>query len=155
MLSLNIKDYILAILIVVILGLSASSLYYKTRLDVKVQLIEQHDALAVAQKEKIKLLKKQSKRTEEYLNEKYDVELSILNSTIDGMRDKHRESILPSLPKGSSDPSRICFKREALDEAVQGYRYGVQDLIKKGNRAVIGLNIAKEWVEEETLIYGE
>lgn len=151
--SLNIKDYIIAGLLLAILGMGATLSYFKTQLSLKTDIISQQEELAEAQKEKIAIIEKSSQKTTEYLNEKYDVSISLLNSTIDRMHNEREESLMPSIPETTRDPSTACFSREELNEAVARYRAGVQELIIKGSEATIGLNIAKEWVKEEAEIY--
>jgi len=151
--SLQIKDYIIAGLVLALSILGGYSYYLNNNLNIKKSIIEKTSLLAKVQKEKIAILKRQSKSTEEYLNEKYNVELTILNNTIDGMRKHSRTSIMPSIPPSSKDPSTACFSRKELDAAIQRYRAGVQGLVGKGAEATIGLNIAKEWVDKEKKIY--
>lgn len=152
MFSLNIKDYLIAALVLALIGLGALTFYDKAKIATQAAIIEKSKSLASVQKEKIELLKKHSKKTEEYLNEKYEVELGILNNTIDRMRNS-RPSLMPSVPKGSRDPSTACFSREELDEAIRRYREGVQGLVGKGSKGILESNIAKEWIKKEQELY--
>lgn len=154
MFSLNIKDYIIAGLLLVIVALGFVTFYDKTRITILEDYKEKSTLLAKQQRNKIALLKEHSKKTEEYLNEKYDVELSMLNTTIGRLRE-HNTSLMPSIPPTSRDTTTACFQREAIDEAISRYRAGVQGLVRKGSEAQLGLNIAKEWVAEEIIIYNE
>lgn len=153
--SLNIKDYIIAILLLATIGLSITTVIIKTNLNIKANIIEQQQALAEAHKIKIALLKEHSEKTKEYLDEKYTVQFDTLNNVISRLHSEREKSILPTIPKSSTDPKGICFKREDLDKAINGYRDGVQELVRKGSEAIIGLNIAREWVEEEKALYDE
>lgn len=150
--SLNIKDYIIAILLLVIIGLGILTFYDKTRIGYLEDYKEKSEQLVEQQIHKIKLLKENSRKTEEYLNEKYEVELSMLNNTINGLRNNNT-SLMPSIPESSEDPTRACFGRAELDEAIKEYRAGVQRLVGKGAKGIIESNICKEWILKESLIY--
>lgn len=152
--SFNIKDYLIAALVVAVLSLGGIVFYDKAKIATQAAIIEKSKSLASIQKEKIELLKTHSKKTEEYLNEKYEVELGILNNTIKRMRDSN-SSLMPPVPRGSSDPSKACFSREKLDEAIARYRAEVQRLVGKGAAGIIESNIAREWIAKEKEIYGQ
>jgi hypothetical protein len=150
--SLNIKDYIIAALLVVIIGCGITMFFGKIKIERLESYKETASALAAAQKQKIELLKLNSKKTEEYLNEKYEVELSGLNNTIKRLRN-NRASLMPSVPEASSNPGEACFKREELASAIERYRREVQELVRKGAEGVLESNICKEWIEQEQKIY--
>lgn len=150
--SLNIKDYVIAFLLAVIIGLGIMTFYDKTRIGYLENYKESAEELAEQQRHKIKLLKENSEKTERYLNEKYEVDLGILNNTIDRMRN-NSASLMPSVPKTSKDPSTACFGRSELDGAIEQYRRAVQSLIGKGAEGIIESNICKEWIKKEEFIY--
>lgn len=152
--SLNIKDYLIAGLLLALVGCGA----YIFFAEIKIEKLEDYrstaKALASVQKQKIELLKLNSKKTEEYLNEKYEVELSGLNTTIKRLRN-NSASLMPSVPKASSNIGEACFKREELASAIERYRGRVQELTRKGAEGILESNIAKEWIEQEQTIYGK
>lgn len=150
--SLNIKDYIIAALLVVIIGCSITIFFGKIKIDKLESYKETASALAAAQKQKIELLKLNSKKTKEYLNEKYEVELSGLNNTIKRLRN-NRASLMPPIPETSSNPREACFKREELTSAIERYRREVQELVRKGSEGILESNICKEWIEQEQKVY--
>lgn len=150
--SFNIKDYIIAGLLAIIIGLGVVMFYDNIKLNYLEEYKEQSEELAKQQSIKIALLKENSKKTEEYLNEKYEVELNILNSTVDRLRQRNA-SLMPSVPEGSRNPDEACFGREELNEAITRYRAGVQGLVRKGAEGIIESDIAKEWIEKETKLY--
>ena len=150
--SLNIKDYIIAGLLLVVVGCSIIMFFGKIKIEKLESYKETATALAAAQRQKIELLKLNSKKTEEYLNEKYEVELSGLNNTIERLRN-NRASLMPSVPKSSSNPGEACFKREELASAIERYRREVQELARKGSEGILESNICKEWIEQQQKIY--
>lgn len=150
--SLNIKDYLIALLVVLLIGSGVTMFFGKLKIEELEDYKETAKALALAQKQKIEILKLNSKKTEEYLNEKYEVELSGLHNTIKRLRDS-RPSLMPSIPPASKNPGEACFKREELAAAIERYREGVQELVRKGSEGILESNIAKEWIEQEQKIY--
>jgi len=152
MISLQIKDYIIAALLLVIVGCGITIFFGKIKMDKLEDYKETAKALSAVQKQKIELLKLNSKKTEEYLNEKYQVELSGLNNTIKRLRN-NIPSLMPSVPKSSRNPGEACFEREELASAIARYRAEVQELARKGSEGILESNIAKEWIEQEQKIY--
>lgn len=149
---MNIKDYIIAALLAVILGCGITIFFGKIKIEKLESYKDTAKALAAAQKQKIELLKLNSKKTEEYLNEKYEVELSGLNNTIKRLRN-NRASLMPSVPQSSRNPGEACFQREELASAIERYRRAVQEITRKGSEGILESNICKEWIEQEQKIY--
>ena len=151
--SLNIKDYIVAALLVILIGMGVVIFYDKARISYLESYKEKSEAIAEKQQLEIEKLKEESKKTEDYLNEKYEVDISILQRDINRLRERNT-SILSSIPTSPENPDRICFQRAKLDEAIEQYREEVRGITEKGSRGISGLNICKEWIEKEQEIYG-
>jgi hypothetical protein len=69
-----------------------------------------------------------------------------------GLRDSKRNAgsgVLPETPGTSGDPDRICFSRSGLDrgldEALGLLRSGSAPILRRGDEAVTGLKLAREW----------
>ena len=68
-----------------------------------------------------------------------------------GLRDSRRpgSGVLPEAPGTPGDPDRICFSRSGLDrgldEALGLLRSGSAPILRRGDEAVSGLKLAREW----------
>jgi hypothetical protein len=69
-----------------------------------------------------------------------------------GLRDSKRNAgsgVLPETSGTSGDPDRICFSRASLDrgldEALGLLRSGSAPILRRGDEAVGGLRLAREW----------
>jgi hypothetical protein len=58
---------------------------------------------------------------------------------------------LPAAPAGAPDPARTCFDRAALDrglaEADAVLQIGAEEILQRGDAAVVDLNTAKAWAQ--------
>lgn len=150
--SFNIKDYIIAGLLLALVVCGTTLFFAKLKIDSLQDYKDTALELVAAQKKKIEIIKRNSKKTEEYLNEKYEVEISGLNNTIERMRHS-RPNLMPPIPKSSKDPRTAYFEREELAAAIERYRAGVQELVRKGSEGILESNICKEWIEQQQKIY--
>jgi hypothetical protein len=58
-----------------------------------------------------------------------------------------RSGYLPKARAAASHPDRACFNRLQLGEAIRDLDAGVQGIVDQGDRARIGLDTAKAWVQ--------
>lgn len=135
---------ILAAFIVVLLGIIV---FDNIKISAYAKEIARYEAIATLSKNHIEQLVKRNALDRKELNEKYEDKITKLKSDINRLRVNSRASILPPVPPSSKQPNRICFSRDKLDGAIQQYRGGVQGLVEEGTRAIIGMEIAREWVE--------
>jgi len=56
-------------------------------------------------------------------------------------------SIVPAAPAGAASPARADFDRAELDRALREFTAATAGLVGEGDRAVTGLDAAKEWVK--------
>lgn len=135
---------ILVAFIVVLLGVIV---FDNIKISAYAKEIARYEAIATLSKNHIEQLVKRNAIERKELNNKYEDKITKLKSDINRLRVNSRASILPPVPPASKQPNRICFSRDKLDGAIQQYRGGVQGLVEEGTRAIIGMEIAREWVE--------
>ena len=145
--------YILATLAILNLLFGGISWYYKDRYEDAVKFVDKAAEKARQAEEYAKLLKIESKNNTELLNEKNQLDINHLNATINRMRQQTNSSALSNLPRNTRSPEEICFSREKLDATIQEYRDEVLTLIGKGSSCQINLNTAKDWAEQQKLLF--
>ena len=150
--SMNIKDYIIAGLIAILIGMGVVIAYDKMKINNQHSIIAKAEALAISQVKTNERILKQSNREVQLKNEEHAMELDILNTTLERMR-HDSASLMPTTPKASRDVTAACFDRQELTEAIAEYRREVQELTRKGAEAVLDMNLTKEWVAKELEIY--
>lgn len=146
--------YILAVLSLLSLLLGGTTLYYKHQYEnaTQFQIVAQKEAKK--QEDYIKLLKHQSNRQIEILNEQHKMELDLLATDINSLRKQTNRSVLSAIPKSTTNPNEITFNREKLDKTIQEYRFEISKLIGEVSDCQIDLNTLNEWVEEQRIIFG-
>lgn len=139
--------FIITLLASANLGLGSFVIYYKDRYEDSVHFMEIAKDQARQAEEYSKLVKLETQRNIEILDEKNKLDIDNLNAVISRMRQQANRSIVSSLPTDTKSPGEICFKREELDSSIQQYRNEILALIGKGESYQIDLETAKEWVE--------
>lgn len=85
-------------------------------------------------------------RNKENSDNDYENKINQLNANIERLRVVHaRSNYVPAAPAGSRDTGEACFDRAELERALQQFDAGVTELVKAGDAATIGLNVAREW----------
>jgi hypothetical protein len=84
-------------------------------------------------------------KEKERSDESYKWSIARLERDNKRLRDSTRTSILPTPAPGSPSPQRACFSRADLDRAFNQFIADVAGIAGEGDRAVIGLDSAKEW----------
>lgn len=142
--SLNIKDYIIAGLIVIIVGMGISLSYYEIRNDILAEQLTNVELLQKEAERKTKIIKRRFEQERIESDEQYKNKLDTLNADIKWLRDSNT-SLLPTITKATRDIKTITFQREELDKAIQNYRTDIQRLIAEGRECQIALETIQDW----------
>jgi len=81
-------------------------------------------------------------RAKERADETYERNLSRLRADVERLRQSRTDFVPPAAP-ASPSPDRACFSRAELERALRKLDSGVQDLVREGDEARIGLDAAK------------
>ena len=151
--SFQIKDYIIAALLIVLLLSITAMMYYKA-----------DAADANSQLDKIKILKDEAerknkliaKRTEQErieANEQYQNDITTLNAELKRMHDS-RASLLPAITKASRYINEITFQRAELDRAIEEFREQIRGIAAKGAECEIEIKTLQTWWYNVESLYG-
>lgn len=144
MLSIQIKDYIIAGLLVALLLSGLSVGYYKTSNGIMSEKLDNVKLMAEEAERKTKLIEKRAEQERSEADEQYKSDITSLNFELDRMRDSHA-SILPAAPKAARNSNEASFDREKLDRAIQEYRAEIQRLIGQGAACEIEVKTLQNW----------
>lgn len=142
--SLQIKDYIIAGLLVIILGLGITIGYDKTRMSIMSEELTKVELLQKEQERKSKLIAKRTEQERKEANEQYESNITTLNVELNRLRDSGT-SVLPKVTKSTRNPELISFYREKLDRALREHEQEIQSLVGEGRKCQIELNTVRDW----------
>lgn len=142
--SLQIKDYIIgALLIVLLLSITAMMYYKADAADANSQL-DQIKILKDEAERKTKLIEKRTEQERIEANEQYQSDITALNVELKRMHDS-RASLLPAIAKATRYTDEIAFQRTELDRAIQEFRAEIQGLIGQGAECEIEIKTLQNW----------
>ena len=102
-------------------------------------------AEAIAQQQAAENARKalEALKAKERADENYTRNLDRLRADVKRLRDS-RPSFLPAPAASAPSPARACFDRPQLERALRELDSGVQDLVREGDEARLGLDAAKQ-----------
>jgi hypothetical protein len=65
------------------------------------------------------------------------------------LRQRSGGSIVSTLPASTGSPQRVCFDSAKFADAVGVIEDGIPDILKQGDSAIIGLDAAKGWAQND------
>lgn len=142
--SLNIKDYIIGILLVLLLVAGITITYDKTRMSVMTAQLDNVKLLKDEAERKSKLIEKRTEQERKESEESYQNKLTSLNADVKRLRDSST-SYLPAITKATRNIDRITFQRDKLNEAVERYTNRIQGLVAEGAECELKINELKDW----------
>jgi len=151
--SLQIKDYIIAGLLVALLIAGITIGYDKTRMSIMTKQLDNAKLLAEESERKNKLIVKRTEQEKREADEQHDSDISSLNAELKRMRDSNA-SILPAITKAARDINEIKFKRDELDRALQEFREEIRGIAAKGAECEIEIKTLQNWWYNVESIYG-
>ena len=89
-------------------------------------------------------------KNKERADENYERRISRLNADLGRLRDAS-SGLVPSAAPGSPSDERACFDRADLNRALSDFARGAADIAGEGQKAVEGLDTAKEWARDSVL----
>ena len=151
--SLQIKDYIIgALLIVLLLSITAMMYYKADAADANSQL-DQIKILKDEAERKTKLIEKRTEQERIEANEQYNNDIAGLNVELERMRNS-RASLLPAIAKAARYTDEIAFQRAELDRAIQQFREELRGIAAKGAECEIEIKTLQTWWYNVESIYG-
>lgn len=151
--SLQIKDYIIAGLLVALLIAGITIGYDKTRMSIMATQLDNVKLLADEAERKTKLIIKRTEQERIEANEQYNNDIAGLNAELKRMHDS-RASLLPAVTKATRYTDQITFKTAELDRAIQEFRAEIQGLIGQGAECQIEIKNLQDWWYNLQSIYG-
>ena len=142
--SLNIKDYIIAGLLVVILGMGIKMGYDNIDKRIMATKLTNIELEKEEAERKYKLVEKRAKQEKEEADEKYEVDTANLNSYIKRLHDSSSDLLSKSTAVARSS-REITFQRDKLAEALRVYENTVTELLGEGDSCQIKLNQFHDW----------
>lgn len=152
--SLQIKDYIIAGLLVALLIAGITIGYDKTRMSIMTKQLDNAKLLAEESERKNKLIVKRTEQEKREADEQHDSDISSLNAELKRMRDSNA-SILPAITKAARDINEIKFKRDELDRALQEFREEIRGIAAKGAECEIEIKTLQNWWFNVASVYGQ
>ena len=152
--SLQIKDYIIAGLLLALLIAGITISYDKTRMSIMAEQLDNVKLLAEEAERKTKLIEKRTEQERIEANEQYNSDIASLNAELKRMRDS-RASLLPAIAKATRDINEIRFQRAELDRAIQQFRAEIQGIAAKGAECEIEIKTLQNWWYNVRSLYGE
>lgn len=151
--SLQIKDYVIAGLLVALLIAGVTIGYDKTRMSIMTAQFDNVKLMADEAERKTKLIEKRTEQERIEANEQYQSDITALNVELKRMHDS-RSSLLPAVTKATRYTDQITFKTAELDRAIQEFRAEIQGLIGKGAECEIEIKNLQDWWYNLQSIYG-
>lgn len=104
-------------------------------------------ALAEAARVRANEINEQNRQNMERANERYSRLDADLRATRERLRiaTSTRGSFVPEAARDSGGPIRACYDGAELDGALRSFAEAVEGIAGEGQKAVNGLNTAKEW----------
>lgn len=152
--SFQIKDYIIAGLLLALLGAFSVLGYYKADAAIANSTLANIKVLKEEAERKTKLIVKRTEQERNEANEQYQSDITALNVELKRMHDS-RASLLPAIAKATRDINEIRFKRDELDRAIQQFRTEIQGIAAKGAECQIEIKTLQNWWYNVQSLYGE
>lgn len=152
--SLQIKDYIIAGLLLALLGALSVLGYYKADAAIANSTLANIKVLKDEAERKTKLIVKRSEQERIEANEQHDSDIATLNAELKRMYDSSK-SILPAITAATRDINEIKFKRDELDRALQEFRSEIRAIAAKGAECQIEIKTLQNWWYNVQSLYGE
>lgn len=151
--SFQIKDYIIAVLLIVLLLSITAMMYYKADAADANSQLDQIKILKDEAERKTKLIEKRTEQERIEANEQYNSDIASLNVELERMRNS-RASLLPAVTRASRYINEITFKRAELDRAIQQFREELRGIAAKGTECEIEIKTLQNWWYNVESIYG-
>lgn len=151
--SLQIKDYIIAALLLALIGALSVLGYYKADAAIANSTLTNIKVLAAEAKRKTKLIIKRTEQERIEANEQYSSDIASLNVELERMRNS-RASLLPAIAKAARYTDEIAFQRAELDRALQEFREEIRGIAAKGAECEIEIKTLQTWWYNVESIYG-
>lgn len=152
--SLQIKDYIIAGLLVALLIAGTTIGYDKTRMSIMTEQLDNVKLAADEAERKTKLITRRAEQERNEANEQYKSDITTLNIELKRMRDSNA-SLLPSITRATRDINEIRFQRAELDRAIQEFRAEIQGIAAKGAECEIEIKTLQNWWYNLQSVYGK
>lgn len=152
MISLNIKDYIIAGLLAVIVGLGATIAYKDIRFGIMKDQLHEIERLQEQAQRRYERIEEDSQREKKEADEKYNGDIAELSAHVKRLRDSNA-SYLPAVAKSAGSAKEISFQRAELDTAIRDHEQEIQVLIAKGAECEIDLRTLQNWWYNVEAIY--
>lgn len=152
--SLQIKDYIIAGLLLSLLGALSVLGYYKADAAIANSTLANIKVLKDEAERKTRLIVKRADQEMKEANEQYQSDITALNVELKRMRDSSA-SLLPAITKATRDINEIRFQRSELDRAIQQFRTEIQAIAAKGAECEIEIKTLQNWWYNVKSIYPE
>ncbi|MBX9635924.1 MAG: hypothetical protein K2Q45_00040 [Nitrosomonas sp.] len=152
--SLQIKDYIIAGLLLALLLAGITIGYDKTRMSIMATQLDNVKLVAEEAERKTKLIEKRAEQERTEANEQYQSDITALNVELKRMRDSSA-SLLPAITKAARYTDQIAFQRSELDRAIQQFRAEIQGLVAKGAECEIEIKTLQNWWYNVRSLYGD
>lgn len=151
--SFQIKDYIIAVLLIVLLLSITAMMYYKADAADANSQLDQIKILKDEAERKNKLIVKRTEQEKREADEQHDSDIAALNAELKRMHDS-RASLLPAVTKAARYINEITFKRAELDRAIQQFREELRGIAAKGTECEIEIKTLQNWWYNVESIYG-
>lgn len=152
--SLQIKDYIIAALLIVLLLSITAMMYYKADAADANSQLDQIKILKDEAERKNKLIVKRTEQERIEANEQYQSDITSLNAELKRMHDS-RASLLPTIAKAARYINEITFQRAELDRAIQEFREQIRGIAAKGAECEIEIKTLQNWWFNVASVYGQ
>lgn len=152
--SLQIKDYIIAALLLALLVAGITIGYDKTRMSIMSGQLDNIKLLSDEAERKTKLIIKRTEQERIEANEQYNSDIASLNVELERMRNS-RASLLPTITKAARYTDEIAFKRAELDRAIQEFREQIRGIAAQGAECEIEIKTLQNWWFNVASVYGQ
>lgn len=152
MISLNIKDYIIAGLLAVTVGLGVTIAYKSIKVGIMETQLNEAKVLQEQAQRRYERIEKDSQREKREADEKYNIDITELNDHVKRLRDSNAR-YLPAASKSAGSAKEIAFQRAELDTAIRDHEQEIQRLIAKGAECEINLRTLQNWWYNVEAIY--
>jgi hypothetical protein len=139
-------SYIIIVLVTFAIGTSGSTWYYKDAYEKEALLTLEYMRAAESLRAFNERIQEDNKRRVETINEEYKRHTDSLRADVTRLRKQTSSSILPETTNPRS--AEIAFNKQRLDKAIQGFRGEIQELVVRGAKCELELNLAKEWAAD-------
>lgn len=152
--SLDIKSYIIAALLLVLIGVLSVLGYYKADAAIANSTLANIKVLKDEAERKTKLIVKRTEQERIEANEQHDSDIASLNAELKRMRDSSA-SLLPAIAKATRYTNEIAFQRAELDRAIEEFREQIRGIAAKGAECEIEIKTLQNWWYNVRSLYGD